>query len=205
MSILIVDDHPLVRKGIIDILKINRGLGEFLETDNVEEALKILKMYTIDAIIVDLHLKIDNGFDLIEQVKTLNTHVKIIVLTSSSSLMDFQHAKQLQVDGYILKDAFIEDISYALNVIKRGEKYYSLSLIEYTMNGCEPKELRSLTEREKEVFLELSKGLSNAQISDALYITEGTTKKHISNILSKLSLNNRVEALLYARSLDGYL
>jgi len=203
VCILIVDDHPLVRRGIIDILSMNKIGEDIKETDNIADAMKALKGNQINIIMVDLHLGLENGFDLIEKAKELYNKLKYVILTSSSSLLDFRRAKQLDIDGYILKDAFVEDILYALNVIKRGGKFYSPRFLENTLNGFEPIELQVLTEREKEVLTQLSMGLTNAQISDVLYISEGTTKKHISNILSKLNMSNRIEAVLYARKLYG--
>ena len=204
MNILVVDDHPLVRKGIIDILLLNDKVKETKESDNILEAIKILKQNTIHVIIVDLCLGHENGFNLINEVKKLNQSVKIVILTSSCNYMDIRMAQELDVDAFILKDAYIEDIIYALNVVTRGEKYYSPQLSKYTFNyGLEVKEFNLLTYREKEVLAKLSMGLSNSQISNTLYISEGTTKKHVSNILSKLNLNNRVEAVLFARKLYG--
>jgi len=200
MNILVVDDHPLVRRGIIDILSMNHE-WKVKEADNTESVTKLLRTQQVDIMIVDLHLGIESGFDLIEKTRKTNQYIKYIVLTSSSNYMDFKRAQQLGVNGYILKDAFIEDIIYAMNVVARGLNYYSPQLLNHSMN--EPKEMMSLTDREKEVLSQLSRGLTNSQISDILFITEGTTKKHISNILSKLNLNNRVEAVLYARNLFG--
>ncbi len=203
MSILIVDDHPLVRRGIIDILSIGKTGEEIREAGNIEQAIKILKKQPTNIIIVDLHLGTENGFSLIEATRKILPDIKIIVLTSSSNVLDFSQAKELNVDGYLLKDAFVEDIIYALNVIRRGGKFYSYGLVEKSMNGLYPPQLSILTEREKEVFSQLSKGLTNAQISTKLYISEGTTKKHISSILSKLNLNNRIEVILYAEKIYG--
>lgn len=203
MSILIVDDHPLVRRGIIDILSIGKIGEEIREAGNIDQAKKILKKQPINIIMVDLHLGTENGFDLIEAARKIYADIKIIILTSSSNVQDFRQAKELNVDGYLLKDAFVEDILYAINVIRRGGRFYSYELVEKSMNGITPPQLKVLTEREKEVFSQLSKGLTNAQISAKLYISEGTTKKHISSILSKLNLNNRIEVILYAEKIYG--
>jgi two-component system nitrate/nitrite response regulator NarL len=202
INILVVDDHPLVRRGIIDILSLNNSWKDIIEASNIENAFKVISAQQVDIIIVDLHLGIENGFDLIEKVKKLYQNIKFIILTSSSSVMDFKRAQLLNVEGYILKDAFIDDIIYALNVVVRGQNYYSPQLLCNSMN--ESKEMMSLTIREKEVLFQLSRGMTNSQISNALYIAEGTTKKHISNILSKLDMNNRIEAVLYARNIYGY-
>ena len=200
MRIGIIDDHPLVRRGIIDILSMN-GKQEVFEGSNLAAAKAILKEKRIDTVIVDLNLGNENGFELVEMVKSSYPEIKNVVLTSSSNIFDYKKAMELDVDAYIIKDAFIEDIVYALQVVSRGGKYYSPQIIQQSMNGFMPKELMELTDREKEILAHLSKGMTNAQISNALFIAESTTKKHISNILSKLKLNNRVEAVLYTKKL----
>lgn len=201
-KILVVDDHPLVRRGIIDILSMN-GKQEVFEGSNLAAAKAILKEKRIDIVIIDLNLGNENGFELVEMVKSSYPDIKNVVLTSSSNIFDYKKAMELDVDAYIIKDAFIEDIVYALQVVSRGGKYYSPQIIQQSMNGFMPKELMELTDREKEILAHLSKGMTNAQISNALFIAESTTKKHISNILSKLNLNNRVEAVLYTKKLFG--
>jgi len=203
MKLLIVDDHPLVRRGIVDCLSVNKSMEEITEADNIDHAMKILVTCHVDIAVVDLYLGTENGFDFIEKARKLYKETKYVILTSSSRLLDYQRAKQLDVDAFILKDAFVEDFLYAINLVNRGNKYYSPHFMENTLNGFVPPELDLLTDREREVLTQLSKGLSNYQISEKLYITEGTTKKHISNILSKLNLNTRIDAILYARKLYG--
>jgi len=200
--ILVVDDHPLVRRGIIDILSIVKE-HEIYEAHNIAAAMAVMKTQRIDILLVDINLGKENGFELIGKAKKDYPDVKYVILTSSMNILDYKKAMELNVAAYIIKDAFIEDIIYALQVVKRGGKYYSPQIIEKSMNGFMPKELMNLTDREKEILIFLSKGMTNAQISKALYITEGTTKKHISNILSKLNLNNRVEAILYTKNIFG--
>lgn len=203
MNILVVDDHPLVRKGIIEILSVFKEWEIISEAYSIESSLRILREKNIDIVLVDLYLGKENGFDLIEKARKTYQNIKYVILTSSMNYFDFKKSQQLMVDGYILKDAYIEDIIYALKVVSRGDKYCSPQLLGLSLNGFEPKEFMELTDREKEVLAQLSKGMSNAQISKALFITEGTTKKHISNILGKLSLNNRIEAVLLAKRLYG--
>ena len=200
--ILVVDDHPLVRRGIIDILSINNNY-EVNEANNITAALMMLKKYKIDILMVDIYLGSENGFDLIEQARKISPDSKYVILTSSMNTFDYKKAIELNIDAYIIKDAYIEDIIYAIQVVSRGEKYFSPQILKQSIYGFMPKEFMELTDREKEILLQLSRGKTNAQISQALYISEGTTKKHISNILSKLNLNNRVEAVLYTKKLLG--
>lgn len=204
MNILVVDDHPLVRKGIIDIIQITKKDIKMYEAGNLEEAIKIIQTKHIDILLVDINLGKDNGFDLVEKTKKLGLPLKVVMLTSSCNFNDIKKAQDLEVNGYILKDAYIDDIQYALNVIERGDTYYSPHIAKFTISGIGMKDMNELTERELEVLAKLSLGLSNSQISKALYITEGTTKKHVSNILAKLNMSSRIEAVIYARDTFGY-
>lgn len=204
MYILVVDDHPLVRKGIIDIIHMTKEEIITYEAGNIEEALKVIQRNKIDILFVDINLGKETGFDLIEKVKNLRISLKIVMLTSSCSFADIKKAQELNVNGYILKDAYIDDIQYALNVIERGDIYYSPHIAKCSLNGFGMKDMNELTDREQEVLAKLSMGLSNSQISKELYITEGTTKKHVSNILAKLNMKSRIEAVIYARDTFGF-
>lgn len=103
------------------------------------------------------------------------------------------------VDAYLLKDAFIDDIVYSLKVIERGGKFYSSDLVDQMGQlSEEEKLLETLTKRELEVLFFLNQGYSNAKIGEALFVSEGTVKKHISNLLGKLGLENRMEAGLFS-------
>lgn len=201
MSILIVDDHPLVRKGITSVLQMNKVGERIVEADDIATAIQEISTGTVELALVDLYLGKENGFDLIEAAQKLHKKTKFVILTSSSSVFDFKKAQDMGVDGYLLKEAFVEDIIYALKVVARGEKFFSGEMVKQTMEGTEPKEIQVLTQREKEVFMQLKEGCTNAEISNKLFISEGTTKKHISNILSKLNLNNRVDVFIYANKI----
>lgn len=105
----------------------------------------------------------------------------------------------MDVDGYVLKDAFGEDILYAINVVLRDKKFIDPEILKYEIKEKD-KSLDSLTPREQDVLKELGKGLSNQEIADALFISQYTVKKHITNIFSKLDLTHRTQAALYANN-----
>ncbi len=202
MNILIADHQPLIRRGIVEVLTANKEQYRIYEAGDLADALKIMKSQTVDVAFIDLHLGKDDGLELIDRVRQAGLKgTKYILLASIISIFEFRRAKELGVDGYIMKDALVEDILYAFNVIRRGEKFYPSKIIERAFYGVEGEGLKLLTERELDVFSELRKGLTNCQISHNLFITEGTTKKHISSILNKLKLSNRMEAVVYANKL----
>jgi len=108
------------------------------------------------------------------------------------------------VDAYILKDAFVDEIMFGLRAVQRGKKFYSAALVEKLNQAAEEdRKLEELTEREIEVLRLMSRGCSNAEIGDLLFISLGTVKKHVSSILGKLGFKSRVEAVLFAGKCDS--
>jgi two-component system nitrate/nitrite response regulator NarL len=202
MRILVVDDHPLVRKGIILVLSGDEKIEEIYESANIEEGISLLKQKEPDIAIVDLKLdNHENGMDLIERAKKFNKKTKFLILTSYLSVDNFDRAEKLGVDGYIFKDAIDEDIRYAISVVKRDQKYYSPSVSKYCGNSGIDNEIKKhLTKREREVLNKLAQGMTNEDIAKSLYITKNTVKKHISNILSKLGLENRSQVVYYVNN-----
>lgn len=201
MKVLIIDDHDIVRKGIAAMLGCDDDFEEIEEAGNLEEGMKKLTIYTPDIALIDVNLAGQNGLDIIERAKERQIHTKFVVLTSSSRKSDFLRAKELEVDGYILKDSNVEDIIYAIKSIARGRKFYDAQITEQSKQDDRDKMLKSLTEREQEVFIEIGKGLTNTQIAEKLYISENTVKKHISSLLGKLGLAHRTEVALCATKL----
>ena len=196
--VLVLDDHPIARQGLESVIKLHRPDEETVQAGTVKEAIDLTKEKSIDSVFVDLNLHNESGFDFLEWIQSQNKNIKTFVITSSSSESDFVKAKNMGIDAYILKDAFIDDIMYSLRVVDRGGKFYSSDLMANVGNTSEDdKRIDTLTRRELEVALLLREGYSNAKIANKLSISEGTVKKHISNIFSKLEIYNRTEALVF--------
>ena len=197
--VLVLDDHPIARQGLESIIKIHKPDVQILQAGTVKEGIDLTEKSQIDMAFVDIHLNNESGFDFLEWVQEKEIDMKTFVITSSSNENDFLRAKCLGIDAYLLKDAFIDDIVYGLKVVERGGKFYSADLIENVGNVSEEeKKIDMLTRREVEVITLLRKGYSNAKIGEVLYVSEGTVKKHLSNIFGKLDLYNRAEAMLFA-------
>ncbi|EHO51272.1 transcriptional regulator, LuxR family [Lachnospiraceae bacterium oral taxon 082 str. F0431] len=180
------------------VIKLHRPDEETVQAGTVKEAIDLTKEKSIDSVFVDLNLHNESGFDFLEWIQSQNKNIKTFVITSSSSESDFVKAKNMGIDAYILKDAFIDDIMYSLRVVDRGGKFYSSDLMANVGNTSEDdKRIDTLTRRELEVALLLREGYSNAKIANNLSISEGTVKKHISNIFSKLEIYNRTEVLVF--------
>jgi len=197
MKILVVDDHPLVRKGIVSTLSFEKYVDSILESSNKNEAMHIIQMEKPELAIVDIYLGKENGLDIVSDSKKRGYKTKFMILTSSVKKEDYMKAKEVGVDGYILKEAFAEDIIYAMHVILRGKKFIDPEILRYeNVNNSEDVYLERLTPREKEILIELGNGLSNYEIAKKLYISENTVKKHVGSILSKLGLEHRTQAAL---------
>ena len=199
MKILIVDDHPMVRKGISAILSMEGNIDIIKEASNAEEAIECILKDKPEVAIVDLRLGKDDGLDVVMNANKEGVETKFIILTSSVQKEDFTRALACGVEGYILKEALAEDILYALHIVIRGKKYYHPDIVQYDEKQDGENELDQLTHREKDVLVELGNGKSNVEIADALFISEHTVKKHVSNILLKLQLSHRTQAALMAR------
>ena len=202
---LILDDHPIARKGLESIIHMYRPDDKVLQAGTVKEAIDNMQNNNIDMAFIDLNLNEENGMDFLKWLKKERQEVKTIFITSSSREQDFLQAKDMGVDAYILKDAFIDEIMFGLKAVERGSKFYSAELVENIGSSTEEdKKLSSLTARETEVLKLLHCGYSNLEISEKLFISNGTTKKHVSSILSKLGLKNRVEAVLFADKSEDF-
>jgi len=200
MKVLIVDDHPLVREGLAAILSTESSIATVEQAATCDEAVKKIQQLEPDIVLVDLRLGRECGLDLIPKARKNNSTCKFVVLTSSSDRNDFKRAEELDVDGYILKDAYPEEILLGIKLVSRGRKYYDPSILEIMLKKQDRGSIEELTPREQEVLRELGKGKTNKQIAQNLFITEYTVKKHVSQILAKLGLADRTQAALYANS-----
>jgi two-component system nitrate/nitrite response regulator NarL len=200
IKILIVDDHPLVRQGLMSLLSLEEDLSLIGEAANNNEAFQIILKKKPDVVLVDLRLGKESGFDLIDKISSMDIQpCKFIVLTSSAHLADFQKAKKRGAHGYILKEALPEELLHAIRLISTGRKYYDPGIMEMVMQvEIEENSHNTLTPKELEVLQELGIGLSNREIASKLFISENTVKKHVSQILEKLNLSDRTQAALFA-------
>ncbi|WP_418790607.1 LuxR C-terminal-related transcriptional regulator [Phosphitispora sp. TUW77] len=199
LKLVVIDDHPLVRQGLILALSSEPSFEIVGEAGTVRQSFEVLQRTRPDIAIVDLRLGDSSGLAIIEEAKLKQSGCKFIILTSSGSERDFLYAEQLEVSGYILKEALPDEIIHAVRIIGQGRKYYDPRILEIKMKG-ETVLNEELTPREREVLAALGRGLSNRDIASQIYVSENTVKKHVSQILAKLNLGDRTQAALYAYS-----
>jgi len=199
MKLLVAEDQSMLRDALCQLLELQSDVETVHQASNGQEAMALLQSQKIDVAILDVEMPKQTGLDVLEWVKVQQSTVKVVIVTTFKRPGYFERAVKADVDAYVLKDAFIEELVYGLNVVDKGGKFYSQSLLESVNSMSEEEKLiKSLTEREIEVLALLREGYTNAMIAENLMISEGTVKKHISNILGKLSLNNRVNAVIFA-------
>jgi two-component system nitrate/nitrite response regulator NarL len=204
MILIIVDDHPTVRKGIISIISSSGNDFKILEASTQFEAEELIRKMNPDMALIDLKLgKNQSGIELIKNMKKFDLKTKFIILTGGLTANNFEEAEKLSVDGYIMKDAVAEDINYAINLISRGQKYYSPTVMNYYRRTNKSNKLDVLTNRESEVVERVAKGFTNEMIAKELFISENTVKKHISSILTKLGLSNRSQVAYFLTNIKN--
>ncbi len=203
IKVIMVDDHPLVRKGIEAATRLEEELELLGCASNVEEALQLISQHQPDVALVDLRLQKEHGLEVVRKGRSLSPQSKFVILTSYATEEEIQGAIDEDVDGYVLKEALPEELISAIKTVSTGRKYFDPAVVQYAMNkGRNNKKIdvSELTPRELEVLCSLGKGLNNRCIADELFISEHTVKKHVGAILEKLHLKDRTQAALFAVS-----
>jgi NarL family two-component system response regulator LiaR len=198
--VLIADDHGIVREGLRAVISAEPDLklvGEAVDGEDARQKVLALKP---DVIVMDLMMPRKNGLDATREIKHAEPHARILVLTSfGDDEMVFAAIKAGAV-GYLLKDSSAQELPDAIRCLYRGESSLHPAIARKLVMRCADDSTASdaLTETEIEVLKLMAHGLKNQAIGDRLNISERTARFHVSNIMSKLHLENRTEAALYA-------
>ncbi|KGQ71563.1 DNA-binding response regulator [Chelonobacter oris] len=193
--ILIIDDHPLMRRGIRQLLELEPEFGNIAEASNGLEGIRLARQTEPDLIILDLNMKGLSGLETLQQLRQHGVTARIAVLTVSDAKADIFALVDAGADGYLLKDSEPDLLLKQLQQLAHGEVVYSPE-VQYQLQQrkLSPEPLLSLTDRESAVLELVAKGMSNKQIAETLFISEETVKVHIRNLLRKLNVNSRVAA-----------
>ena len=204
IRVLVVDDHRLVRKGLISLLAARPEIQIVGEAENGEVALARSAALQPDVILLDLSMPIMDGLATIPALKKQDTAAGILVLTSFSEDERVFAAVRAGALGYVLKDAAVEELIDAITSVSRGQPYLSPDVAQKLVRQVHRSNIPAagpeepLSEREVEVLKLVATGLANSDIAERLAISERTVGAHISRILDKLGLTNRTQAALYA-------
>jgi len=202
-SILLVDDHPMLRKGVAQLITLEDNLEVVAEASSGDEAISLAIKHAPDLILLDLNMKGLSGIDTLIALKRAEVTSKIVIFSVSDSESDVLQAIKFAADGYLLKDSEPEELIEKINHAIIGEFVISSPLTQILARSLRPASknsspLKSLTQRELENLKLIAAGKSNKDIANKLGITEATVKVHVKNLLKKLALKSRVEAAVWA-------
>ncbi|TVT66414.1 MAG: two-component system response regulator NarL [Pseudomonas sp.] len=202
--ILLVDDHPMMRRGVRDLLELEDDLEVVAEAGNGEDAIKLAQQIEPDLILMDLNMPGIDGLETTRRMRDADIDARIIMFTVSDEQSHVLEALRNGADGYLLKDMDAEQLIEQIRIAATGRMALSPELTQVLAEAIRvrPKptgqvQFSSLTKREKEVLRLIAKGQSNKMIARKLGITEGTVKVHVKNLLHKLGLRSRVEAAVW--------
>jgi DNA-binding NarL/FixJ family response regulator len=206
LRVLLVDDHDLFRSGLVNLLS-EHGLHVVGEAENGEVALRLVRELAPDVVIMDLNMPGPSGVDVIRQMTSIAPLTRVVVLTISADDSDVINAVMGGACGYLLKDSSVDQLIAGIRSAAAGESLISpqiaakmLQMLRAQRSSVDAAETirAELSEREIEVLKLIASGNDNAEIARALFISPKTVKNHISNILMKLQMENRIQAAVYA-------
>ncbi|BCB02944.1 response regulator transcription factor [Bacillus sp. KH172YL63] len=201
VKVMIVDDHEMVRLGMKTYLLTEERIEFLGEASSGNEAAKLAKLYMPDVILMDLLMENGNGIEATEKVLSFHPHCKIIILTSYYDDEKVFPAIEAGAHSYLLKTASAEEVTEAVYKAVKGEAVIASKVADKMLNRFRPQKKmphEELTSREMDVLKCLGEGMTNQQISEMLFIGIKTVKTHVSNILSKLGVDDRTQAAVYA-------
>ena len=208
IRVLVVDDHALFRRGLEMVLEQEFDIEVVGEASDGAEAVEKAVETTPDIVLMDVRMPKRGGIDACTSIKDAVPSTKIIMLTISDEEADLYDAIKAGAMGYLLKEISIEEVASAIRAVHGGQSLISPSMASKLLNEFasmikrtdERQQLPTprLTEREMEVLRLVAKGMNNRDIAKQLFISENTVKNHIRNILEKLQLHSRMEAVVYA-------
>jgi two-component system nitrate/nitrite response regulator NarL len=204
-SILIIDDHPLLRRGVSQLLELEDDMALIGEAGEPETGIRLALELDPDMVLLDLNMPGMNGIETLKRLRDEGYAGRVVMFTVSDHEEDVVAALQGGADGYLLKDMDPDEMIRQLRQASLGRMVISESLTALLAEALRSQrsqpatpDIHSLTQREREILRELAGGLSNKMIARKLDITEGTVKVHVKHLLKKLNLRSRVEAAVWA-------
>lgn len=204
LNILIVDDHPMLRRGVKQLLQLEAGLDAIGEASSGQEALEIAEKLEPDLILLDLNMKGMDGIQTLKALRDKDIYSRVVMFTVSDDHDDVIAALKAGADGYVLKETEPEElVSYirqaATGTMAISDKLAAVLASEIgNRKSSKDRSVEGLTQRERQILKQISAGMSNKMIATKLDIAEGTVKVHVKNLLKKLNMRSRVEAAIWA-------
>ncbi len=200
-TILIVEDHTLLRHGLVDMIISDPTLEVVGEVDNGRDAIQQAKILMPDLILMDLNLPIMNGTEALSEIKRANPNIKVMVLTVHKADEYIRDTLKSGADGYMLKNATRDEFMLAVHTVLDGGNYLTeeiaMNFNDISVNDSVA-DWEKLSNREREVLKLVAEGYTNKQIANVMSISIKTVEKHRSNLMSKLGLHNSAALTAYA-------
>lgn len=206
ISVVIADDEALIRSGLQLMLESQPDLRVVAETDNGHDAVDLASSLRPDVILMDIQMPRLSGIDATRRVTSRDNPTRVIMLTTFGDDENIYDALQAGASGFLLKDSRPEEVINAIRAVAAGEALLSPAVTkrlvdQFVATTSRPEfsdRYEFLTDREKEVLSLVAEGLSNQEIADRLFVSFSTAKTHVSNVLTKLGLRDRVHAVIFA-------
>jgi DNA-binding NarL/FixJ family response regulator len=208
IRLLIADDHELFRRGLRMVLEDADDIEVLDEAGDGATAVELAREHAPDVVVMDVRMPALSGIEATRRIKEEEPGTRILVLTISDEEDDLYQAIRAGANGYLLKEISIDEIGDAVRAVHQGQSLISPSMASKLLDEFaamirreeEKEEVPAprLTPREMEVLEHVAKGMNNRDIAQALFISENTVKNHVRNILEKLHLHSRMEAVVYA-------
>ncbi|HEY8906840.1 MAG TPA: response regulator transcription factor [Rhodoferax sp.] len=202
ITILVVDDHPLFRQGVVSSLAMDREFQVVAETDSGEDALALARKLLPNVVLLDISMPGWGGIVTAEKIATACPATVIVMLTGSDDKDKLLAALKAGARAYVLKGVSAKELASVVRSAVAGEVYVSPSIAAEMLvsltKGKAPDPLQELTDRERDILALIGNGLTNREIGERLFLSEKTIKHYVTNILQKLQVRSRVEAALVA-------
>jgi DNA-binding NarL/FixJ family response regulator len=195
IQILLADDHPIVRNGLAAVLNTQADMVVVAQTSNGQEAIEQFRVYQPDVAIVDLRMPLMGGVEAIATLHAEFPQASFIMFTVYDGDEDIYQGFRAGAKAYLLKDTPCAEITEVIRTVYEGERYISTKVGEKLAARIE---MPQLSARERQVLELMAKGMSNKQISTCMLVAEGTVKFHVNNLLSKLGVCDRTNAVITA-------
>lgn len=195
IRVLVVDDHPIVRNGLVLMVQYKTGMEIVAEAANGLEAVELFRQYQPDITLMDLQMPEMSGVAAIATIRQEYPDAQIIVLSTYDSDEEIYQGLQAGAKGYILKNASVDEIVRAIHIVHSGKKYIPPEVGEKLAERISRPQL---TEREQQVLELIAQGKSNSEIAAVLHLSESAIKYHANHVFSKLGVSDRTQAALFA-------
>ena len=190
MKLLLAEDQSMLRDALAQLLQLQPDVEEVYQAADGQKAIDCLTSETLDVAVLDVEMPNQTGLDVLEWIKVNRPDVKVIIVTTFKRPGYFERAVKADVDAYVLKERSIADLMKTIRTVLAGQKEYSPELMEVLMTSKNP-----LSQQERLILQAVADGLSNKEIAEKLFLSNGTVRNYMSAILTKLDAENRTEAV----------